>query len=134
MNHTFYLWLNAKNENSDPDLVRPSHKQVYIYAHFILETIGGRDYLFRRDPKVRKLAAYYSVLNIDQANVEGLNSNGTDIRPHLDLTLKDLVNQIDLSFRNQYLWKLENLRKKYKLSWRHFCRLEQWLEMSQRFS
>ena len=114
--YTFYLWFNANNENSDPDLVRPSHKQVYIYANFFLETIGGRNYLFRRDPKARKLASYYCVLIINQANIEGLNSNGTDIRPHLELTIKDLANQIDLSFKNQYLWELENLRKKYKLS------------------
>ena len=114
--YTFYLWFNANNENSDPDFVRPSFEQMYIYANFFLETIGGRNYLFRRDPKARKLASYYCVLIIDQANMEGLNSNGTDIRPHLELTIKDLANQIDLSFKNQYLWELENLRKKYKLS------------------
>ena len=114
--YTFYQWINENNENSDPDLVRPSHKQVYIYAHFVLETIGGRNYLFRRDPKARKLAAYYCVLIIDQANMEGLNSNGIDIRPNLELTIKDLANQIDIAFKNQYLEKLENLRKKYKIS------------------
>ena len=114
--YAFYIWFNANNENSEPDLVRPSLEQMYIYANFFLETIGGRNYLFRRDPKVRKLASYYCVLIINQANIEGLNSNGTDIRPHLELTIKDLANQIDLSFKNQYLWELENLRKKYKLS------------------
>ena len=114
--YTFYLWFSANNENSDPDLVRPSFEQMYIYANFFLETIGGRNYLFRRDPKARKLASYYCVLIIDQANMDGLNSNGTDIRPHLELTIKDLANQIDLSLKNQYLWELENLRKKYKLS------------------
>ena len=114
--YVFYQWFNANNDNSVPELVRPSLKQVYTYANFFLETIGGRNYLFRRDPKVRILASYYCVLIIDQANIEGLNSNGVDIRPHLELTIKDLANQIDLSLKNQYLRNLQNLRKKYKLS------------------
>lgn len=114
--YTFYLWLNLKNDDLELDLKKQSLERAYIYAQFFLETIGGKNYLFRRDPKVRKLISYYCVLIIDQANREGLNSNGIDIRPHLELTIKDLANQVDLTFKNQYLWQLENLRKKYKLS------------------
>ena len=114
--HTFYLWFSANNKNPESDLVKPSLEQVYVYAHFFLETFGGRNYLLRRDPKIRKLSAYYCVLIIDQANVEGRNSNGTDIRIHLEITSKDLANQINLVYKNQYLEKLKELRKKYRLT------------------
>ena len=114
--YVFYKWFKTRNDESDPNLTRPSLENAYIYANFLLETIGGRNYLFRRNPKVRKLASYYCILIIDQANMQGLNSNGIDIRPHLKLTYNDLADQIDLAFKNQYLWQLENLRKKYKLS------------------
>lgn len=114
--YLFYIWLKENNINSGPNLVRPSFEQTYIYAHFFLETIGGRNYLFRRDPKIRGLASYYSVLIIDQANINGLNSNGTDIRPHLEHAIKGLENQIDLLYKKQYLLELENLSNKYNLS------------------
>jgi hypothetical protein len=115
--HTFYRWFRASNnQNSESELPQLSIEQIYIYACFFLETFGGRNYLFRRDPKVRILTSYYCVRIIDQANIEGVNSNGIDIRPHLELVFKDLTDQIGFIFKNQYFMELEKLRKKYKLS------------------
>jgi hypothetical protein len=111
----FYLWLNSDYDSSQIDLIKPSLEETYRYAHFFLETFGGRNYLFRADPKIRKLALFYCVLVIDQANVEGLNSNGTDIRPHLVRTIKEIANQVDLLHRNEYLTELNKLREKYRL-------------------
>jgi hypothetical protein len=114
--HTFYLWFAAENENSKPVSERPSLEQLYVYACFFLETLGGRNYLFRRDSKVRILTSYYCVLIIDQANIDGVNSNGIDIRPHIKLVLEEITQQIGLNYKNQYIMELEKLTKKYKLS------------------
>ena len=111
----FYIWLNSDDDSSQLDLIKPSLEETYRYAHFFLETFGGRNYLFMADPKVRKIALYYCVLVIDQANVKGLNSNGTDIRPHLVRTVKELANQVDLLHRNEYLTELNKLKEKYRL-------------------
>jgi hypothetical protein len=113
--HTFYFWFTSSNEHSKLELTRPSIEQLYIYACFFLETLGGRGYLFRRDSKVRILTLYYCVLIIDQANIDGINSNGIDIRPHLKLISEDMTHQKGLDYKNQYFIKLEMLRKKYRL-------------------
>ena len=113
--HTFYLWFTAKNETSKSVWARPSIEQLYVYACFFLETLGGRNYLFRRDSKVRILTSYYCVLIIDQANIDGVNSNGIDIRPHIKLVIEEITQQIGLIYKNQYIMELEKLTKKYKL-------------------
>jgi hypothetical protein len=113
--HTFYFWFTLSDEHSKLELTRLSIEQLYRYASFFLETLGGRGYLFRRDSKVRILTLYYCVLIIDQSNIDGVNSNGIDIRPHLRLISKDMVYHKDLNYKNHYLIKLEMLRKKYRL-------------------
>jgi hypothetical protein len=113
---TFYQWFAAKNKNPKLTSARPSIEQLYVYACFLLETLGGRNYLFRRNPKIRILTSYYCVLIIDQANIDGVNSNGVDIRPHIKLVLEDMTLQVDLNYKNQYFMILEKLRKKYNFS------------------
>ena len=113
---TFYFWFTSSNEYYKIELTRPSIEQLYIYACFFLETLGGRSYMFRRDSKVRILILYYCVLIIDQSNIDGSNSNGVDIRPHLKLISEGMAHQTGLNYKNQYLIKLEILRKKYRLS------------------
>jgi hypothetical protein len=53
------------------------------------------------------------VLLIDQANNDGTNSNGVDIRPHIKHVLNDMTIQVDLNTKIQYLMVLEKLKKKY---------------------
>ena len=113
--NTFYSWSSSIDEHAKSELIQPSIKQLYVYACFFLETLGGRSYLFRRDSKVRFLALYYCVLTIDQSNIDGINSNGIDIRPYLKVILEDITYQKGLNYKNQYFIKLEILRKKYRL-------------------
>ena len=113
--HTFYSWFTSSSEHYNLEITRPSIEQLYRYACFFLETLGGRSYVFRRDSKVRILILYYCVLIIDQSNIDGANSNGIDIRPHLKLISEDMVYHKDLNYKNHYLMKLELLRKKYRL-------------------
>jgi hypothetical protein len=114
--HTLYLMFTTDNEYFILESARSSIEQLYVYACFFLETLGGRSYLLRRDSKVRILILYYCVLIIDTANHEGLNSNGIDIRPHLKLVSKDITHQTGLNYKNHYFMKLETLKKNYRLS------------------
>jgi len=111
----FYFWFTLTDKYSEQELIRPSFEHLYLYACFFLETFGGRSYLLRRDSKVRILTLYYCVSIIDQANIDGVNSNGIDIRPYLKLISEDMAHHKGLNYKNLYLIKLEMLRKKYSL-------------------
>jgi len=113
--NTFYFWFTLTDKYSEQELIRPSFEHLYLYACFFLETFGGRSYLLRRDSKVRILTLYYCVSIIDQANIDGVNSNGIDIRPYLKLISEDMAHHKGLNYKNLYLIKLEMLRKKYSL-------------------
>ena len=71
--------------------------------------------MLRRDSKVRILILYYCVLIIDEVNINGVNSYGIDIRPHLKFISEDMIHQKGLNYENLYIMKLETLRKKYRL-------------------
>ena len=93
----------------------PTLKFFYEYAGFFLNTIGGRNYLLRRDSKIRILTIFYCVLILDKANQEKLNPYGIDIRPYINLSMNDISNQKNLIHQKQYLTKLRSLKEKYKM-------------------
>ncbi len=108
-----YAWTTACRKSEAPPAELPQLKTLYEYAGFFLNTLGGRSYLLRRDSKVRMLVSYYSVLILDLANDEKLNSVGLDVRPHIDFIYADLSNQKGFLYRDRYLAKLDELRNKY---------------------
>ena len=87
--------------------------RVYPYAVFFLNTLGGSSYLMRRDSRVRLLTRYYSVLIIDRANQKKLNKLGLDIRPPLDILMRDLEGASNLARKEEYLTALRAVRPKY---------------------
>ncbi len=93
---------------------QPNLNTLYQYAHFFLNTLGGRSYLLRRDAKLRLLVNYYSLLIIDLANEAKLNAYGLDIRPHLDYVFYDINNQKGLMYHQRYLSRLSALQNKYQ--------------------
>jgi hypothetical protein len=105
-----FAWIITCNKNTD----RLNLNTLYQYAHFFLNTLGGRSYLLRRDTKQRLLINYYALLVIDMANDAKLNSYGFDIRPHLDYVFYDLNNQKGLMYRQRYLSRLSALQNKYQ--------------------
>jgi hypothetical protein len=113
---TFYLWYSLKSKGDGDLKGRPSLPVLYEYTGYFLNTLGGRGYLLRRDSKIRILTTYYSVLIIDRANDKGLNSDGIDIRPHIESVFDDITNQIGLIHQKEYLLQLDDLKIKYKLS------------------
>ena len=110
---TFYLWFTTDDKGQSRLQGRPSIEIMYEYAGFILNTLGGRSYLLRRDPKVRTLTTYYCVLILDKANEEELNSKGIDIRPYIGSSLMEIENQTGFIHQKEYLTKLSKLRLKY---------------------
>jgi hypothetical protein len=105
-----FAWVTTCNVNTKQlDL-----NTLYQYAHFFLNTLGGRSYLLRREAKLRILVNYYSLLVIDMANDVKLNAYGLDIRPHLDYVFYDINNQKGLMYRPRYLSRLRALQNKYQ--------------------
>ncbi|MFZ5570736.1 MAG: hypothetical protein ACOZF0_10045 [Thermodesulfobacteriota bacterium] len=90
-------------------------KMMYPYACFLLNTLGGRGYMLRRDGKTRTLLHYYAVLVIDKANDLNLNSNGLDIRPHLDYLLSDITQLKGLMYHRLYLDQVTLMKGKYPM-------------------
>jgi hypothetical protein len=110
---TFYRWFTMDGGGQATVQGRPSLEIMYEYAGYILNTLGGRSYLLRRDPKVRTLTTYYCVLILDRANDEELNSKGIDIRPYIRSSLMEIENYTGLVHQKQYLTKLRELGLKY---------------------
>ena len=110
---TFYQWFTIDDGDRATLNGRPSMTAMYVYAGYILNTLGGRSYLLRRTPKIRALTTYYSVLILDRANNEELNSRGIDIRPYIKSSLLEIKNQIGLIHQREYITRLSELSLKY---------------------
>lgn len=111
----FFLWYSMDYGDTEKIKGRPGLPTLYQYAGYFLNTLGGRSYLMRRDPKVRNLTYYYCVLIMDRANEAKINSDGIDIRPHIKAAHANIANQFGLIYQKQYLAQLERLIAKYKL-------------------
>ena len=111
----FFLWYSLDYGDSEKIKGRPDLPTLYQYAGYFLNTLGGRSYLMRRDPKVRTLAYYYCVLILDRANDAQINSDGIDIRPHITSAYTNISNQIGFIYQKQYLARLKKLMTKYQL-------------------
>jgi hypothetical protein len=111
----FYLWYTYNYSNGSSIKGRPSQEALYEYAGFFLNTIGGRNYLMRRDSKIRILTSYYSVLILDRANDTKQNPYGIDIRPYVRLVYGDISGKSGLIFYSEYIKKLTRLKDKYNI-------------------
>ena len=87
---------------------------AYEYAGFFLNTLGGRSYLFRRDPRTRLLVNYYAVLILDQANRKHLNTYGLDISEQLPWLIEEMEANNRLARKEMYLDKLYELAENYQ--------------------
>jgi hypothetical protein len=110
----FYNYISSANRCRDLIISAPSQDVLYRYAGYFLNTLSGRSCLLRRDLKIRVLVTYYSVLIIDKANDDMLNSYGIDIRPFIDYSFYEVSSQRGMIYQRQYLKKLNELKKKYQ--------------------
>lgn len=97
----------------DGPALQVSLKDVYPYAVFFLNTLGGSSYLIRRDSRARMLTQYYCILILDQANRRRLNNLGLDIRPPLDVLMRDLKSAANMARKEEYLDTLKSIRAGY---------------------
>ncbi len=91
----------------------PSLETTYNYALFFLNTLAGKNYLLRRDSKMRIITAYYCILIIDRTNEKVLNRYGYDIGPQIAMLLSDINDHKRLVYKEHYLAELKILQSKY---------------------
>ena len=111
---TFYLLTNHPDDlKKEFSLVIPKDN-LYDYAGFFLNTIGGRLYLFRRDATSRMTVSYYAVQIIDNANRSGANRLGIDLRPPISSLIEEMENSGNrLKLKEEYLDTLYDLKEIY---------------------
>lgn len=88
-------------------------KILYQYAGFFLNTLGGHSYLYRQDSRVGLLTVYYAILVVHEANLQGLNEMGLDLRFFLPLVFDEIQSRNDLFYAEDYLQTLTNLQLHY---------------------
>lgn len=109
----FYEMTQNENCLSEKLHLNLSKDVLYDYAGFFLNTMGGRLYLFRRDSVSRLTVSYYSILLIEQANRQGRNVHGLDIRPAVELLIPEIENSgTQLRLKDTYLEKLYELENR----------------------
>jgi hypothetical protein len=111
----FDKWSVIESQCSGDDLpTKLPLPGLYLYAGFFLNTLGGQSYLLRRDPHIRVLLRYYSVLVLDRANNEGVNIYGIDIRYHLNSVIEEMDAAGNLADSQAYISNLLQLQEKYQ--------------------
>jgi hypothetical protein len=108
-----YYWLFVGRQCDELPSSESPLKMMYNYAAFFLNTLGGHSYLYRRDSKIRALTSYYANLVIHEANLQGLNEAGLDLRFFLPLTFNEIQSRNDLLYTEEYLETLSDLQLHY---------------------
>jgi hypothetical protein len=108
-----FQWVIMDMEREQGE-ISVSLEQLYEYAGFLLNTLGGKAYLARRDSRTRILITYYSIIILDMANKKRLNRYGIDIKPSLDLAIDDISRYSGLEDKDHYLKKLREIRRTLK--------------------
>lgn len=109
----FYKWLMSNDECGQKEGIPPTLDTLYKYAGFLVNSIGGRSYLFRRETRLRLLLYYYSLLIIHEADKKKMNNFGVDITPFLEPLAEEIENYQFLYFRKEYAGRLINLKDYY---------------------
>lgn len=107
-----YTWstLGKECKTNAPLQIRLPLAKTYEYAAFFLNTLGGQSYLSRRDPTLRILTRYYSVLILDQANQQAINTYKLDLAYHLKSVIRDITDSDFLENQASYLDTLKKIK------------------------
>jgi len=109
----FYRWLMSGDECGRKKGLPPTLDMQYRYAGFLINSIGGRSYVFRRETRLRLLLSYYCLLIVHEADKRKMNSFGIDIAPFLEPLAEEIGNYQHLYFRKEYAGKLIDLKNYY---------------------
>lgn len=85
---------------------------LYEYSSFLLGTLGGQSYLFRREAPVRVLATYYSIRIIDLANDRKQNRYGIALTQPIAALIDEITTVTSLEGRDEYLRELQRIARK----------------------
>jgi hypothetical protein len=110
---SLYEWLMSAEKCGQKDGLPPSLDIVYRYAGFLVNTIGGRSYLFRRETRLRLLVNYYCLLIIHEADKRKMNNFGIDITSFLEPLAEEIEHSQFLYYRKEYAGKLIDLKNYY---------------------
>ncbi len=108
-----YQWLMSADACGQKDGLPPSLDVIYRYAGFLVNSIGGRAYLFRRQTRLRLLMSYYCLLIIHEADKKRVNRFGIDIAPFLEPLAEEIENNQSLYYRKEYAGRLIGLKNYY---------------------
>jgi hypothetical protein len=109
-----YQWAIVGQCTGDTFQMNAPLDQVYEYAGFFLNTMGGRSYLFRRDSRSRLLVNYYPILIVDRANKENMNRHGLDIKEIIPRLIEEIEATNQLIYKEDYIDRLLDLQEKYQ--------------------
>ncbi len=109
----FYRWLMSGDTCGMREGLPPPLDITYRYAGYLINSIGGRACLFRRENRLRLLLTYYSILVIHEADKRKLNSFGIDITPYLEPLADEIENCCLFYFRKEYAGRLIDLKSYY---------------------
>ena len=108
-----YAYATKCDKQEASEIFIPPLAVRYEYAGFLLNTIGGRSYLYRRDSRTRILLTYYAVLTLHETNKEVLNQYGIDIVPYLEPLADEIAARNDLALKEKYIATLNDLSVTY---------------------
>ncbi len=109
----FYRWLMSGDKCNQKEGLPPTIDTLCRYAGFLINSIGGRAYLFRRETRLSLLINYYCILIIHEADKKLMNSFGINITPFLEPLAEDIENYQLLYFRKEYTGKLIDIKNYY---------------------
>lgn len=111
----FYLLNKQPNILAKEFSLKIPESALYEYSCFFLNTMGGRLYLSRRDSRTRMLVTYYSILIINEANIEGVNKYGLALQPAVDMLISEMeTGGNHLLYKESYLDTLYDLKERYQ--------------------
>ena len=108
-----YQWTTGPECDEPEFSLHAPIDQLYEYAGFFLNSISGRSYLFRRDSRSRLLVNYYAILVVNEANNEGDNRYGIDLRSLIPRAIDEIEHSNQLIYKEKYLDTLYGLLEKY---------------------
>ena len=111
---SLYSWATLSPTCQDKTLpFNFSLEKSYEYSAFFLKTLGGQSYLARRESRLMSLVKYYSLLIIDLAEQQNVNTYKINIDTYLPSIMNDFEQTKYLMYKENYLKKLINLSLKH---------------------
>jgi hypothetical protein len=108
-----YRWAVSQERCVRSDGPKLRRGELYAYAGFAFNTLGGQAYLRRRSPTVEGLACFYGLSALDSVIRAGHNPAGLDPRREIP-RCRELVASQPLVFSERYVAELDAMARRWK--------------------